>query len=88
MKLIKFLFFIGLIYVGWYAWNNYIKDIRPVADFVKRVMPASTPGNVAKPVVEPANVPHPEIKLSANGFKSVPWIEGVEKNEIVILGPT
>ena len=78
MKLIKFLFFIALIYLGWYAWDNYLKDTKPAADFLKIVMPARAPSNAAQP----------EIEISANGFKKVPWIEGVEKNEILIVGPT
>ncbi len=73
MKLVKFLFFIGLMQAA-----DFLKIVKPATDFLK----------VTNPAVAPSNVAQPEIKVSANGFKSVPWIEGVEKNEILILGPT
>jgi hypothetical protein len=78
MKLVKFLFFICLILLGWYAWNHYLKDTEPAVEFLKIVMPK----------VEPSNVAKPEIEVSAAGFKKVPWIEGVGDNEVLVLGPT
>jgi len=67
----KFFFFICLILLGWYAWNHYVKDIEPVAEFVKIVKsevghlketkPAAELLKIVKPDACPVQDTKPEV---------------------------